>query len=296
MISTIKRIIWSVINYLVKKSSLNYIAGPMQEDAQKISKYLIERGYWVTQGYWDGVNDLPSYIYDNYMNALSELAGLNGRNYLSIKIPSLGFDVEKYHALSSKSRDLGVPIFFDSLQPEHATHTHSFIIDKTKKSLHDTGCTLPARWRRSIDDASLMKKLEVNVRVVKGQWEDPDKPIEDVNKNYLKIIDKLSGSTQLVRVATHDLTLAKEALKRLKDTGTQCELELLYGLPVAPLVTIANELNVPVRVYIAFGHAYLPYAIESFIARPEMIIPFLKELFKGNYLSSFPECKSNRLL
>jgi len=296
MISTIKRIVWSVINYFVTKVSLNYIAGPVQGDAQRISKFLLERGYWVSQGYWDGAKDSPSYVYEKYMNALSELAELNGKNYLSIKIPSLGFDTEKYHALSNKSRELGVPIFFDSLQPEHATHTHSFIKDETNKPLHDTGCTLPARWRRSIDDAALMKKLEVNVRVVKGQWEDPDKPIKDVNINYLKIIDELSGSTQHVRVATHDLSLAREALERLKASGTQCELELLYGLPVAPLVSIANELNVPVRIYIAFGHAYLPYAIESFIKRPKMIIPFLKELVKGNYLSSFPECKSNRLL
>ena len=292
MNNRIKNFLSSSISLISKKASRNYIAGPKQDDAQKVSQYLLNRGYWVTQGYWNSRDDKASYVLETYLATLDKLAQLNGNNYISIKIPSLDFDVAMYEALLVKSRHLGVPILFDSLAPEQASRIHNIIKEHTVPPFADIGCTLPARWRRSINDADLMNDLGLNVRVVKGQWEDPDEPCLDVNSRYLQIIDRLAGNSRCVRVATHDLPLAREALSRLKAVNTPCELELIYGLPIGNLVSLANEMNVPVRIYIAFGNAYLPYALTSFRKHPEMIIPFIKEMFKGNYLSSFPVCKT----
>ena len=55
--------------------------------------------------------------------------------------------------------------------------------------------------------------------------------------------------------------LAREALRRLRAAGTPCELELLFGLPAMPAARAADELSVPVRIYVPYGHATLPYRI-----------------------------------
>lgn len=285
--------LYAAVGLVARKASRNYIAGPALEDAQRVSRHLIDRGYWVTQGYWDGSGDAPEQVLDTYLAALRQLAGIEGNHYLSLKIPALRYDREMFAAVLAASRRLSVPLHFDSLAPEHADRIHAFIRNHSQPDSGDIGCTLPGRWRRSVEDADRASELGLNVRVVKGQWEDPGNPERDPRSGYLEVVDRLAGKARCVRVATHDASLAREALNRLKAAGTRCELELLFGLSVTSLVSLAAELNVPVRIYIAFGHAYLPYALASLRKQPGMMLKLLKEACKQNNLAAFPVCTSS---
>ncbi len=293
VIGQTKKILHSAVGVVVKRASRNYIAGPTLGDAQRVSRYLVNHGYWVTQGYWDSGGEDPLQVRDICLAALEQLTGLRGNNYLSLKVPALHYNPEMYKTLLATSHKSRVPVHFDSLAPEHAERIYRFIREHTKTPLEDIGCTLPGRWRRSIEDADLVNDLGLNVRVVKGQWQDPDDPQRDPRSGYLEVIERLAGKARCVRVATHDAALARKALSRLRAADTRCELELLYGLPVTNLVTIAAELNVPVRIYVGFGHAFLPYALSSLGKQPGIILKLLKEACKQNYLSSFPVCTSN---
>lgn len=293
MIGQSRKLLQSLVGTVARKASRNYIAGPALEDAQHVSRHLAGRGYWLTQGYWDGHADVPERVCDTYCAALKQLARLGGNNYLSLKIPALHYRPALFESVLAASRESGVPIHFDSLAPEQASRLHAFI------GQHATcgdavGCTLPGRWRRSLEDAERANALRLNVRVVKGQWEDPGDPGRDPRAGYLQVIDRLAGQARCVRVATHDVSLARDALNRLKAAGTRCELELLYGLPIAGPLSLAAGLDVPVRIYIAFGHAYLPYALASLRKQPGMLLKLLREACKQNHLSSFPVCTSNR--
>lgn len=286
--------LYAAVGLIARKASRNYIAGPALEDAQRVSRHLVDRGYWVTQGYWDSSGDAPERVLATYLAALRQLAGIGGNHYLSLKIPALRYSREMFAAVLAASRRLHVPLHFDSLAPEHADPIHAFIGNHSQPDAGGIGCTLPGRWRRSVKDADRINELGLDVRVVKGQWGDPDDPQRDPCTGYLDVVDRLAGKARCVRVATHDAPLAREALHRLKAAGTRCELELLFGLPVNNLVSVAAELDVPVRIYIAFGHAYLPYALASLRKRPGMMLKLLKEACKQNNLSTFPVCASNR--
>jgi proline dehydrogenase len=292
MIGPLKNSIRFGVNYLAKKASRNYISGPEQNDAQKTSAYLVSRGYWITQGYWDGSGDSANEVLDNYLKSMEGLSRLRGNNYISIKIPSLDYDLEKYQLLKDKSGQTNVAIHFDSLAPEHADRIYTFILNDSKLQADNVGITLPGRWKRSIRDTELANDLGVNVRVVKGQWQDPDEPDFDPTLGFLQLIEQLAGRAHCVRVATHNLSLAKESLKLLKEKNTPCELELLYGLPVKPLISLAGSLNVPVRIYVAFGNAYLPYAISSIRRKPGGILLLVRDIIRSNYISSFSDLLS----
>ena len=96
---------------------------------------------------------------------------------------------------------------------------------------------------------------------MKGRWPDHGSPEVDPRAGFLTLVDRLAGRARRVAVATHDEALARAALQRLRAAGTPCELELLFGLPAAAAAGAADELSVPVRVYVPYGHAMLPYRI-----------------------------------
>ena len=68
------------------------------------------------------------------------------------------------------------------------------------------------------------------------------------------------------------------ALAALLAQGTACELELLYGLPVRGVLPIAKEAGVPVRVYLPYGHAWLPYVINRLRKEPRIALWLLRDL------------------
>jgi proline dehydrogenase len=111
----------------------------------------------------------------------------------------------------------------------------------------------------------------LHVRVVKGQWADPVKPEVDLREGFLSVIDRLAGRARSVSVATHDAALAKEAVKRLLNKKTSCELELLYGLPLEPVSGIALAAGVKIRLYLPYGHGWLPYAISKVYENPRIL-------------------------
>ncbi|MBT8081311.1 MAG: proline dehydrogenase, partial [Gammaproteobacteria bacterium] len=150
----------------------------------------------------------------------------------------------------------------------------------------------PGRWPRSVDDVDIVTRLGLDVRVVKGQWLDPQAPDHDARQGYLDVVGRLAGAARKVRVATHDHELASASIAMLKRAGTDCELELLYGLPIGQLAELAVSTDTPVRFYVAFGHAYLPYALGSLKRNPRLILRLLREAMKRNYLASIPDLTS----
>jgi proline dehydrogenase len=115
------------------------------------------------------------------------------------------------------------------------------------------------------------------VRVVKGQWEDPDNPKLDMRRGFLEVIDELAGKAVHVAVATHDPPLAREAVRRLKKAGTSCELELIYGLPMNAVMQVATEHQLPVRLYVPYGKSYMPYALSHLRKNPRVVWWFVRD-------------------
>jgi proline dehydrogenase len=191
----------------------------------------------------------------------AEALSRNGLDaYLSIKAPALGFSPDLVAKLLQRTRPAGVRVHFDSLSALSAERTLALIAD-AREHHNELGITLPGRWRRSLDDVDTVVELGLEARVVKGQWPDPDAPEQDPRAGFLAVVERLAGRVPRVAVATHDEALAREALGRLQAAGTACELELLFGLPAAQAARAGDELSVPVRMYVPYGHATLPYRV-----------------------------------
>ena len=274
-----RKIAVGVLHWVAKHAASSYIAGPEIKDGLRVCRQAAERGWSSTICPWDGPRDLPEHVAANYQAALNSITSEDIDSYLSVKVPSIGYDFGILKELMNIARRKAVRIHFDSLAPDTASRSIA-LLEKAIAIYPNIGYTLPSCWLRSAKDAEKIVEWRIPVRLVKGQWPDPAEPNIDPGSNYLKIIDILAGRALHVAVATHDISLAKEALTRLKAAGTSCELEQLYGLPMRG-DSVAKPLGVPVRVYVPYGHAYLAYSLSTVRRRPIILIWLIRDFLKG---------------
>ena len=259
--------------------SRRYIAGEGLEDALAVRARLAANGIGATLGLWDGPADTARGIADGYLAALDGLGDAGPDDYVSVKFTALGMSPELLAEVVTRGAERGRRVHLDAMGPESATPTRA-AVERVLGERPDAvvGVTLPGRWFRSPDDAGWARAAGLPVRVVKGEWSDPDAPDRDPAKGFLEIIDRLSGSEAPVSVATHDPELAETALQRLRAAGTPCVLEQLYGLPRRRPAEVARALGVPVRVYVPYGHAYMPYALSQLRRRPRIAVWLARDL------------------
>jgi proline dehydrogenase len=277
---------------LAKRAARGYIAGPELADALRTSRALALPGYQSTISYWEGPNEQPQRVARAYLAALDALACEPLDCYLSIKAPALGMDPGLVTEVLERGRHAGIRVHFDSLGAEAAEQTLSFIDHASSRS-DRLGCTLPGRWRRSPTDADWAVERGLSVRVVKGQWADANGQ-RDASAGFLAVIDRLAGRASHVAVATHDPALACEALRRLQASHTSCEQELLFGLPVWPVLRVASLARVPVRLYVPYGEAWLPYCLSRAQENPRTIWWAFQDLVLGRRMG-FPDTDRTEL-
>lgn len=275
-----RKIARTLLRALEQRASTSYVIGPDLSDAINACRSLRARGFATTLCAWNGENDLAT---DNMERCLAEIEAVALERldcYISLKAQDVHFSQYLLGKICDVAFRLDIGVHLDSMGPETADQMFSLIGELRRKG-GELGCTIPGRWVRSLADVDRAIELDLRVRVVKGQWADPKQPKIDAREGFLRVIDRLAGRVQCAAVATHDPGLAREALGRLRARGTACELELLFGLPFRDLMSIANAMGVPVRVYVPYGHAWLPYALSQVRKNPRVALWIMRDLLTG---------------
>jgi proline dehydrogenase len=277
MSGPIRRLLRRAARPLAQLAARAYLAGPSLTDAVGLCQALAAQGYAATLAYWNSAGDPPDWVAVQGVATLRALPAIPSDCYLSIKPPALGYSVELLSRLRDESRSFGTRLHLDSLGPETATPAYRLMAALTNGLGVRLGCTLPGRWRRSLEDAERAITQGWFIRVVKGQWPDPHQDL-DPRAGFLAIIDRLAGRARHVAVATHDDGLAAEALRRLRAADTPCELELLLGFPTRKVLRAAAQAVVPVRFYVPYGHPCLPYRLVDAIRNPRLLAWLMADL------------------
>ncbi len=262
--------------WTVQKMADSYVAGPTLMDALEVCRSVTKFGLSSILCPWDGPADKPENNIIKYRAALMSILREDLPAYLSIKLPAMAYSSETARDLAEMGRERHIRIHFDAQDPASAAPTLR-VVERLAFRYGNIGCTLPSRWVRSVQDAERVVEMGIPVRLVKGHWPDPQNAGVEANSAFLKLVNVLAGRAAFVAVATHDAGLAREALVRLRDAGTPCELEQLFGLPPHPAKT-AKIMGIKTRVYIAYGHAWLPYCLSEVKKRPEMIRWVIRDL------------------
>jgi proline dehydrogenase len=196
-----------------------------------------------------------------------------------VKLSALEFDAGLFAELDMASARTERPLHIDALSPETVDTTWQLL--QAAPRAGQIGVTLPGRWRRSAADASLAERLGLRVRIIKGQWADPAANGVDPARGFLDVVDRMCGHSGGVGVATHDVPLLTESLRRLNAAGTPSTAELLFGMPFGAPARTARRLGVPIRVYVPYGRAGPPYGIADVTDRPVAAWWLVQDLVLG---------------
>ena len=256
--------------------------GPGPAAAVRRCLTLNRRGFGATLGYFQADDAGPEAILAANLAAAAAFDGRGGGGQgsdvqLAIKAPPLGFDAGRIRRIVAAADAAGLAPIFDA----HALAQAAPTLGLAAALLPDfprTGLVLPARWRRSLADAAAFRATTARIRLVKGEWADPEWGGDDIAANYLALARGLAGRAAPVAVATHDPLLAEQALTALLAAGTPCELEQLRGLPGRRTRAVARRLGVPVRIYVPFGPGWWPYAVDKALARPHLLAWAIRDL------------------
>ncbi len=264
-----------LLTAVVQRAARPYIAGPSLEDALRVARNFAAGGVRSAVCCWNAIEDAPDEIAARYLESVQPLAQSGLDCYLSLKPPALRYNLHLTRRVVENASANSIPVHCDSHGPETAPPTFELI---EQLAPHVVGCTLPATWQRSTSDAEWALRRRLPVRIIKGQWPGT----VDSARGFLNLAGVLAGGGVRVGVATHNASIAQRALSRLLQSGTACELELLYGLPVRACMEVARSLKVPVRVYVPYGKAWLPYAMRRGVRDPKIAWYLVRDALRRN--------------
>lgn len=268
-----------MLDALKRRLATAYVAGDTLADAIRACRKAQARGWSTTICPWNANGDPYEEVAANYVAAIEAIREHELDCYLSVKAPAIGLRDELLGRVIDAARDTDIRIHFDSLEPEVTDRTFDLIEEGLRHHPH-FGCTLPARWQRSLRDAQRAIQLQIPVRVVHGQWPCPDGE-RPPTVAYCDLIGKLAGRVPHVAVASHNAAAAKAALTWLRATRTDVSLEQLYGFPLH-LTRHAAERSVPTRIYVGYGKAMLPYGLAMIRQRPRIAWWIVRDVLRGN--------------
>lgn len=267
-----------LVRRLLSRAARGYAAGPDLDDALRASEKAATRGCSVTLCYWHKALDPAEEVAERYRRTILGVSRAGLDAHLALKVPGLWERQDLAAEIVAEARRHGIPVDIDSHEPEKAESTF-----RVAESLDPAtvGIAVPARWRNSLDLAERAVARGLRVRVVKGSWADPDDPGIDPDTGYRAVIARLAGRCRAVGVATHDPALARDCLDVLARAGTPAIQELVYGLPMQAPVAAGRAAGVETRVYIPYGHAWVPYAMSRAVRDPRILGWMLRDLATG---------------
>ena len=232
-------------------------------------------------------------ISNEYQKLLIEIKQNDLDCNLSIKPSHLGMDINFYCAkknimdIIEKANEYNNFIRIDM---EDSTQTDLTIklYNELKRNHDNVGIVHQAYLHRSEKDIKNNSKMKnFNFRLCKGIYkEPPEKAIQDknsINENFIKLLKYAFLNDIYVAIATHDISLIKEAyalINKMNIKKNTFEFQVLYGVPMSGWLEKHLSNNYKVRIYVPFGKDWHEYSMRRLKENPNIAKHILRDMFK----------------
>ncbi|MCL6633141.1 MAG: proline dehydrogenase family protein [Alicyclobacillus herbarius] len=225
--------------------------------------------------------------------ALDAIAAAGVKSTLSVKLTQLGLDISEDLCMrnmrrildTAKSHGNSVNIDMEDYARNEITID---IFKRLKREYGDSvSLVIQAYLYKSAQDIEDLNEFHTNLRIVKGAYKEsaevayPNKA--DVDKNFVKLIERHLQLGNYAAVATHDEKVIEHVKQFVVDNNipnSQFEFQMLYGIRNDLQEKLARE-GYTVRVYIPYGTDWYGYFMRRLAERPANVGFVLKSLFKG---------------
>lgn len=274
----VQQLVKAVAMPVLGHAARRYVAGTALADAAALAQRAADSGLRSTLCYWNDGSEDPAIVASEYMGIVRHIGRSDLDGALALKVPAVWDQQDKIDPIVAEARARGVPVILDSHAPDQAD-ANLQVIERLGGS--GLGLAIPGRWRRSLADADRAIAAGARIRVVKGEWADPDWPDADLGEAYLRLISHIAGRARFVGIATHDAALSAQAMQILADAGTPFEQEFVFPLPIASARREGHRFGAAARLYIPFGEAWLPYSMKRAFRNPKTFYWLTRDLIVG---------------
>jgi proline dehydrogenase len=230
---------------------------------------------------------------DQYLQMLDRMAAAKVEVNVSVKLTQMGLDIGEDLCAANmlrildKAKALGGFVRLDMEGSDYTQRTLDFFRHRLYEPYGaHCGVVIQSMLRRSEQDIEDLIEIRARVRLCKGAYLEPpsvafpDKA--DVDRNYVKLMQRLLAAGNYPGLATHDEKIigqAREFAGKERIAIERYEFQMLYGVR-RDLQTRLRRAGHNMRVYIPFGTQWYPYLMRRLAERPANIAFVLGNMLK----------------
>ncbi|MBL7988155.1 MAG: proline dehydrogenase family protein [Chlorobi bacterium] len=282
---------------LIRVVANKYIAGETLNDAMATVARLNQQETMATVdvlGEFVKNPDVARQETNNNIAVIEEIARRGLDSNLSVKLTSLGLDIDKEFCWENLRRVLEAAARarnFVRIDMENAPYTDS-TIELARRAQSEfaghVGIVLQAYLRRTQDDIRQLASEGMHFRLCKGIYIESEtiafKGREEIQQNYLECLNIILDHGCYVGIATHDDVLIDGARKIIAERGLgsqQYEFQMLLGVRDGKRRELVGQGH-RLRVYVPFGRDWYGYSIRRLKENPSIAGHVFKAIFTGN--------------
>ena len=212
---------------------------------------------------------------------------------LSIKLTSLGLKLDRGFCTKNVGEILKAAekqrifVRFD-MEDSTCTADTISIFRTLHKKYPRTGIVVQAYLRRTENDVKELLKAKTNFRLCKGIYKERAEIAyqtrEEIQHNYMVLLEMMLRKKSYVGIATHDTVLvegAERLIRSMKLGHNQYEFQMLLGVRPELRRRLVRDGHM-VRLYVPFGAHWYGYSTRRFKENPEIAGYVFKALFMRN--------------
>lgn len=285
---------------IVRYFAIRYIAGEELADAVRVVKQLNTQKMMATLDVLgEDIHARQEAIAarDTILNVLETIEHEHLDSNVSIKLTQLGLKLDRSFCLDNarvivaRAGELRNFIRID-MEDSTCTDDTLWVYHQLRKEFSNVGIVLQAYLRRTEDDAkNLIAEGLKNFRLCKGIYIEPAsiafKRKEEINRNFIRVLELMLRSRAYVGIATHDQELIDAAYRMVAEMGlrnTEYEFQMLLGVRAelrAKFIQDGHRL----RIYVPFGRHWYQYSLRRFKENPQVAGNVLKAMFSRNHFT-----------
>ena len=280
--------------WFIKIIAKKYIAGTTLEEAINAIKNLNSQGQKVTLDilgeHTESILECNN-ITDDYIRILKEINKNKLDCNISVKPSHIGSDINSNIVVENFSKIQDAANKFDNfirldMESSELTDLTLEVYSNLIKKSSNVGIVIQAYLYRSMEDIGRLKK-NTNIRLCKGIYnESPEIAIKDaqeINNNYIKLLNHAFDRNIFVGIASHDEKLITRCIDLIKSrniSNNSFEFQYLYGVPMNKMLKLYKSNNFTVRAYVPYGINWYDYSVRRIKENPKIASYVLKNILK----------------
>lgn len=270
---------------IVRRVARRYVAGEKLDEAVARVRELTARGACATiDVLGEEIEDVREgeRARDAYLEVLDIIAREKLDANVSIKLTAFGLKLdpeltyERVRAVVIRARELNNFVRIDMEDATVTTKTIAVFRRLREEGFANVGIVLQGYLHRTMADVESLADIRAHYRLCKGIYVESEKiafkGYEEINANYLKVLDRMFELGSYVGIATHDHAIvhgAEAIIARRKLAPLAYEFQMLLGVDEA-LGRRLIEAGHKLRVYVPFGDQWYAYCLRRLKENPKI--------------------------